>query len=171
MKRNILEEMNFNKMKKVIIIGIFFLCSFLNVAAQEKGYVEKTLDRLRLKYTDLERKCYVNYHYTDTDTYQKVFVNKYTDTYLGLEVREVYSLIYESTVKPSADLLSKLLYFNGTLKFGGFKMEKYSSGKYVIYMSVKIDANANLELFQDALKMVGGTATDMESKLFNRDKF
>lgn len=140
--------------------------------AQVDNRVKSKLNRLKINYDQLKNGNFtINYRFTDTKRKQRIYISSKISKFGGLEVREIYSLIWESKVPIPDNMLNQLLAYNGEVKLGTWKLEKTSSGEDILYFSVKIDANANLELFKDALTIVHKVADKWEKKLFNKDDF
>ncbi len=132
--------------------------------------VEKLLVALGLKYKiDGDGDFKLGFG-LDKGRSQLVWVNSNTSSYRGMEVREVWSIAYESTVEFPADVSFKLLRKNRAMKLGAWEAAKMGDKYYAVF-SVKISANSDAETLRSVVNFVVEAADEMEQELVGKDDF
>jgi hypothetical protein len=101
---------------------------------------------------------------------QMLFIHSNTSTYDKLEIREIYSVIYQSPNKPNMDNLTTLLLDNAQKKLGAWELV-YENKNYFIVFTAKILATADSADLKSAIDIVASSADAMEQQLFVSDEW
>ncbi len=101
---------------------------------------------------------------------QLIFIHSKTSTYDKLEIREIYSVIYQSTIRPNENMLAQLLTDNGQKKLGAWELI-YDGNTYFIVFTVKVAANLDESDTKSVIDIVASSADAMELQLFNSDEW
>lgn len=101
---------------------------------------------------------------------QMVFIHSKTSSYGQLEIREVYSVIYQSSKKPDEIKLNRLLIDNGQKKLGAWELI-FEDNTYFIVFTAKIPAQLNDSDLKSTIDIVATSSDAMEQTLFNTDEW
>jgi hypothetical protein len=101
---------------------------------------------------------------------QMLFIHSNTSSYDKLEIREIYSVIYQSPNKPDADKLSMLLLDNSQKKLGAWELV-YENKNYFIVFTAKILATADSADLKSTIDIVASSADAMEQQLYISDEW
>jgi hypothetical protein len=161
------------------LLAILFLGMFhvLPVSAQQKEpdiRVKRMLEKLKYKYETTSSGNFKAIFNTENGRSQLLNINSNVYKHLEVEFRELWSPVYLGDAPPSASDMLTLLTINSKRKFGAFEvneLEENGSVKYLICFSAKINANADSNTYESAIKMVIETADQTEKELFNSDKY
>jgi hypothetical protein len=123
--------------------------------------VSRVLESLDLEYTIDDDGDFRLIFKMEGDRTQVVFIQSSTSEYRDLEIRDVFSVGYESEdeVIPE-DIANRLLGQNWKIKLGAWA----KMGKYAVFVS-KVDANAGGKTLWSAIKLTAKAADEMESEL------
>jgi hypothetical protein len=131
--------------------------------------VRRALEQAELKYTVDDDGDFRLVFEEDGDRTQLVFVNSKTSTYKSMEVREVWSFGYrvdEDEIIPRARL-EALLQKNSSYKVGAWGLS--SNGRNVVF-TIRIPADADAEMLDDAARLASETADELELDWSGDDK-
>ena len=132
--------------------------------------VKRALDQVGLKYTvDSDGDFRLNMDVGDGRT-QIIFVNTNTETYADFEIREVWSVGYQSTNLFSAKIANRLLENNELTKLGAWQMKKLN-GKYTAVFCAKVSATLTGAELQNVLRAIYTNADKIELELTEKDDF
>lgn len=133
--------------------------------------VKALLDKLELQYEVSELGNYRLLYDCGDDRTQLIIVDSETNTYNGMEIREIWSTGYESDKPFSASVANTLLEDTMANKLALWASYKKTDGKHAAILVARISANANAKTLQDAIEAVND-ADKMELKLMNgKDDF
>jgi len=142
----------------------------LGAPASADARIAKQLDRLGLEYTTTSSGNYSIVYNLDADRKQTVYVMSKTETYGGLEIREIWSNAGEFQGDPSVSDLTQLLQSNGTEKIGAWSLEDADDGAQLAYFSIKVPTYLKDKDFADMLEFTAQVGDEMEAKLFDTDE-
>lgn len=101
---------------------------------------------------------------------QPVWVLSRTSEFLGLEIREIMSVVKTTNSFP-AEITRKLLRRNAVIKIGAWHITKSTEGEALVF-SVKVDAsNLKASTLSTIINFVGLTAGGMKDELESEDSF
>jgi hypothetical protein len=131
--------------------------------------VAKQLDKLGLQYTTTSSGNYSIEKDIKGDRKQTVFIMSKTETYGGLEIREIWSNAGSFDTEVPADTMLELLNDNNTEKIGAWSVEQSDDGGYLVFFSLKVPVYLRDKDLSDMLDFASTVADEMELKLFNVD--
>jgi hypothetical protein len=132
--------------------------------------VAKQLDRLGLQYKTTSSGNFSLDKDLDGGRTQTVYLMSKTETYGGLEIREIWSNAGSMEEKPSDDQMMELLEDNNTEKLGAWSVEASDDGSYLIYFSIKVPVYLKDKDLSDAIDFAATVADEREAKLFDTDE-
>jgi hypothetical protein len=138
-------------------------------AAQGDLRVAEQLDRLGLHYELTESNNYSVTYDLDGGRSQVAYVTADTETYKGVEIRELWSRAGTFDEIPSADTMEKLLEDTGTEKIGAWALEKSSEDGYILYYSIRVPVSLQDSQMGSLLRLAADVADQKESELFQTD--
>lgn len=161
----------------VVLASIFLLASagFSQLGSGKStptgdARVKRALDTTSLKYTvDSDGDYRLNMDVGDDRT-QIVFINSNTETYADFEIREIWSVGYQSSNLFSATIANKLLLNNELTKLGAWQI-KTLNGKYTAVFCAKVSATLTGTELQNVLRAIYTNADKIELELTNKDDF
>jgi hypothetical protein len=131
--------------------------------------VAEQLDRLGLHYELTESNNYSVTYDLDGGRSQVAYVTADTETYKGVEIRELWSRAGTFDELPSADTMEKLLEDTGTEKIGSWALEKSSEDGYILYFSIRVPVSLEDSQMGALLQLAADVADQKESELFQTD--
>ena len=157
--------------KALFLTALIALLAAGVLGAQEKGdsRVSAALDRLELKYTLTKNGNYSVTYDLDGGRSQVAYVVGSTETYNGVEIRELWSRAGTLDAAPTSEVMEKLLLDSGTEKIGAWNLEKSSSGGYIVYYSVRIPVSTADDSLKSLLELTAKVADQKEEELFSVD--
>jgi hypothetical protein len=102
---------------------------------------------------------------------QVVLINSNTESFAGIEIREVYSLGYIEDRVPDERLLKSLLLENGTVKFGAWRLIESGNGQVGVVFAAHIAASTDAKTLDSIIDFVAAKADEFEDKLYGTDKY
>jgi hypothetical protein len=102
---------------------------------------------------------------------QLVLINSNTESFAGMEIREVYSLGYIEDGDPSERLLKLLLLENGTVKFGAWRLIEAKNGQVGIVFAAHIAATTDAGILDSIIDAVAARADLFEKTVYGTDKY
>ena len=163
-------------MKMLVLLfatTIFALpCQFASAQlAEHDSRVKDLLDGTDLKYEiDSDGDFKLLYEYDDGRSHI-VFVNSKTESYGGMEIREIWSVGYmtpdEKATVP-ASVSENLVRANSLAKMGAWQVQKMDDKEVGVFRAM-VPANAGKDIVLDTMKLVGITADEKESELLSSD--
>ena len=159
------------KGKTLCLIAAFALAGGIALCAQNKPdpRIAKQLDKLGVKYTTTKSGNYSIEFDKDGDRKQTVYIMSKTETYRGIEIREIWSNAGSFDTEPTAKDMLELLSDNDTEKIGAWNVETSDDGSYLAYFSIKVPSYLKDKDLSDFLEFASNVADEMEAKLFNAD--
>jgi hypothetical protein len=131
--------------------------------------VADQLNRLGLHYTLTKSGNYSVTFDLDSGRSQVAYVTARTETYGGMEIREVWSRAGTMNDVRSADVMQKLLEDSGTEKIGSWALEESSDGGYILYFSVRVPVDPKDSEMKALLEFTANVADKKELELFKVD--
>ncbi len=101
---------------------------------------------------------------------QMVFVHSATSQYDQMEIREVFSVIYQSNQRPTDIQLAKLLTDNSQKKLGAWEMI-IEGGQAFLVFTAKVPADQNDADLRSTIDIVATSSDAMEQLLFSTDEW
>jgi len=98
----------------------------------------------------------------------RVFIRSGTQTWGGLEIREVAAYAYKGPVRPGPDMLEKLLKENARKKLGAWELWE-EGGVYDVVFVARIPASADAMALGTVARGVAADADNMEKALNGGD--
>lgn len=123
-----------------------------------------------MKYTTTKSGNYSIDFSRDGDRQQTVYIMSKTETYGGIEIREIWSNAGTFDAEPTAKVMLELLSENDTEKIGAWNVETSDDGSYLAYFSIKVPSYVKDKDLSDLLEFASNVADEMEAKLFNVDE-
>lgn len=99
------------------------------------------------------------------------FIKSDTEEFVGMEMREVFSVGLRSFGPFDARTANFLLEFNQTLKIGAWSVIRDAEDNHLAVFSTKIAADLDGKLLQGVIYAVLATADEIEERLSGRDDF
>ncbi len=160
------------KGKTLCLIAAFALAGGIALSAQNKAdpRIGKQLDKVGVKYTTTKSGNYSIDFSRDGDRQQTVYIMSKTETYGGIEIREIWSNAGTFDAEPTAKVMLELLSENDTEKIGAWNVETSDDGSYLAYFSIKVPSYVKDKDLSDLLEFASNVADEMEAKLFNVDE-
>lgn len=132
--------------------------------------IKRVLDQAKLKYeVDQDGDFKLTYELENKRT-QLVFINSHTEKYGEFEIREIWSVGYESSAPFSAAVANRLLFHNETMKLGAWQTKRLNN-KYVAVFAAKVSAEMSSEQLEAVLAAIYATADEIEKELTGKDDF
>lgn len=131
--------------------------------------VAHQLDNLGVSYTATKAGNFSIEKDQDGGRTQTVYIMSKTETYGGLEIREVWSNAGSFEAEPSTEDMLKLLEDNNTEKIGAWSLESSDDGSYLAYFSIKVPTYIKDDDLGETLDFAATVADKMEASLFDTD--
>lgn len=162
-------------MKSIILVLFSIVLAapvFAQVGVTKSGdaRIRKALESKGFKYSVTDAgnfKCTFN---VDDNRTHLVFINSGTQSYRGMELREVWAIGLKANGGFSAQIANDLLQDTERRKMGAWKVIKEDDTHYAVFFVV-IDANADAETLVSAIKIVIDVADEIEEKITKADDF
>lgn len=146
-----------------------------NLHAQGQGEfdsrIKELLDQTSLKYEiDEDGDFKLLYEYDDGRSHV-VFINSATETYGGMEIREIWAVGYmppEEGDRVPSEVSDNLIRANALTKMGAWQIQKMDDQEVGVFRAM-VSASANEAVIVDTLKLVGITADEKEAELLGSD--
>jgi len=132
--------------------------------------VGKQLDRLGWQYKTTGSGNYSIVKDLDGGRSQTVYLMSKTESYGGLEIREIWSNAGSMEEQPSQDQLMELLADNNTQKMGAWSVEASDDGSYLVYFSIKVPVYIKDKDLADIIDFAATVADEREERLFDADE-
>jgi|GEM_PF-1494532 len=132
--------------------------------------VGAVLDRLGVKYTVNPSGNYSVTYDLDGGRSQTVYIMSETDTYNGVEIREIWSNAGDLDSEPAADQLVDLMTESGKNKVGCWALEAQDDGKYLLFYTIKFPADAGDAAYRAMLEFASSVADEREEAIFGVDE-
>jgi hypothetical protein len=130
--------------------------------------VRKALDSEEIKYeVDKEGDFKVVFDIGEGRS-QVAFVNSNTETFHGIEIREVWSVGLVGDGQLSAEVANSLLARNATYKLGGWEIVQ-QAGKVLAIFKVCVSASATPDELRSILQTVSLVADQIEKEYLHSD--
>ena len=127
--------------------------------------VRRLLDQLDLKYSiDSDGDFRVSFALPD-DRSQTVFIRSNTSRLGNLEIREVFSVAYESQGPLPAEVANALLVVNAHAKLGAWSLLRATEERCYAAFTARIAADTDIDALMTTIRAVLETADDVEMKL------
>lgn len=152
-----------------LVLSLAFAAPALAQVGEESSpdpRVKKLLDELHLKYEISPNGNYRLINDVGNDRTQLVIIDSETNTYDGMEIREIWSTGFESSGPLSAQVANALLDDTMSNKLALWATYTKNDGKHSAILVARISANANARTLRTAIEAVN-QADKMELKLTN----
>ena len=160
--------------RKVITAFLIIIAAVSLLAAQSATgdpRVKKTLERLGLNYQLSKSGNFnVTYNIENSERTHMVTIMSKTETYRGIEIREIYAIAASLDDYPPEELIYRMMEENSTLKLGAWGMEASSDGVY-IYFTTKIPADVKDNDLKYYSYFVAEIADELEEELLGSDDY
>ncbi len=137
--------------------------------------IKKLLDEAELKYDiDEDGDFKLLFEYDDGRS-QIVFINSQTESYQGMEIREIWAVGYvtpestEGNEKVPSDVCENLIRANAKLKLGAWQVQTMGEKEVGVFRAM-ITAEASRDVVVDTLRLVGISADEKEAELLKNDE-
>ena len=139
--------------------------------ANHDARIKKLLDQTELKYEiDEDGDFKLLFEYDDGRSHI-VFINSQTESYQGLEIREIWAVGYvppEEGESVPANISENLIRANAQIKLGAWQVQKLGEKEVGVFRAM-IAADAGKEVVLDTLRLVGISADEKEAELLSSD--
>lgn len=152
----------------VLASGLFPLSAQLGDVGSGDARVSRLLEALGLKWTIDNDGDFRMHNEVGDGRSQLIWVLSNTSQLKHLEVREIWSIGYQSDQPFSADIARRLLIENTETKVGAWQMRKMGD-KYAAVFSAQIAANTNAETLEAIVDAVSVTADNFEEDVLGTD--
>jgi hypothetical protein len=132
--------------------------------------VPAALDRVGLHYTATSNGNYSVTYDLDRGRSQVAYIVGKTETYDGVEIRELWSRAGTFDQAPSAEVMQKLLLDSGAEKIGSWGLEESSKGGYILYFTIRVPVSIADEALKSLVELAADVADQKEDELFNVDE-
>ena len=153
----------------ILTINILF---FTKVSAQNQladKRVSENLNKLNFKY-DVKEDGTFQFTVPVGNRSQMIFIHSNTSSYDNLEIREVYSVIYQSASKPEDFVLTKLLIDNGQKKLGAWELI-FDNNLYFLVFTAKVSPTLDAANLKSVIDIVATSSDSLEQILFTTDEW
>ncbi len=103
------------------------------------------------------------------DRTQVVYVMSTTDTYQGIEIREIWSIAGSFDSEPDATQLLDLMKQSGKNKIGDWALEEQDDGTYLLFYTIKSPVKIDNAAFKMMLQFAADVADEQEKAIFDTD--
>jgi hypothetical protein len=162
------------KRAAVLLVLFFFLAGATAAFAQgtSKGdaRVAAQLDRLGLHYKLTDSGNYSITFDVESGRSQVAYIMAKTETYKGLEIREIWSRAGTFEDLPESDVMQKLLEDSAGEKIGFWSIEEADNGGWTVYFSVKVPVYLKDADLKSLLELTANVGDEKEAELFNQDE-
>lgn len=160
--------------RKTFFVVVILIVTISLLAAQSATgdpRVKKSLERLGLKYQLSKSGNFnITYNIENSDRTHMVTIVSKTETYRGIEIREIYAVAAALDDYPPDELIYRMMEENSSLKLGAWAMEANSDGVY-IYFTTKIPADVKDNDLKYYSYFVAEIADELEEELLGNDDF
>lgn len=133
--------------------------------------VARALDALEIQYEiDSDGDFHFGFELQDGRN-QQGFIRSQTYEFMGLELREIFSVGLSSRGSFDARTANLLLHQNAQMKLGAWSVTSDREDNHLAIFTAKIAADLDGEELLGAIAVVLNTADDMENRLSGRDDF
>jgi hypothetical protein len=157
-----------NKIYLLLLVFISSSCALMAQTPNDTRVIEN-LTKLNFKYDVKDDGTFLFTVPVGSRT-QMVFVHSATSQYDQMEIREVFSVIYQSNQRPTETQLAKLLTDNSQKKLGAWEMIVENSQVFLVF-TAKIPANQSEKDFRSTIDIVATSSDAMEQLLFSTDNW
>jgi hypothetical protein len=105
----------------------------------------------------------------DNNRTQVVYIMSSTDTYKGIEIREIWSIAGNFDSEPDSAQLIDLMKESAKNKIGDWALEEQDDGTYLLFYTIKNPVKIDNAAFKMALQFAADVADTREKDLFNTD--
>lgn len=161
-------------MKRILLLGaiLALVATPLVYGATPDTRVKSILEQLDLKYKINDNGDFKLIFTLEDKRTQLCFINSDTETYEGMEIREIWSPAYKSTGPFSSTIANTLLEDSFKRKIGAWQSLVQSDGKNrIAIFSAKIDANCDALTLGSTIMAVVRAADEMEQTLTGTDNY
>lgn len=155
----------------LLILLLSILSSFVDTTNAQNPDVRITnnLNKLNFKY-DLKEDGTFQFTMPVGKRTQMILIHSNTSIYDNLELREIYSVIYQSNQRPDEVQMSKLLIDNGQKKLGAWELI-FEENIYFVVFTAKIPGDLDDDDLKSVIDIVATSADAMEQILFTTDEW
>lgn len=153
----------------ILLLSGFFTIQTTKAQTTQDKRVSENLSKLNFKY-DVKDDGTFLFTVPVGNRTQMVFVHSATSQYDQMEIREVFSVIYQSSQRPTDVQLAKLLTDNSQKKLGAWEMI-IENGQAFLVFTAKVPANQNEADLRSTIDIVATSSDAMEQLLFSIDEW
>ncbi|NJO03689.1 MAG: hypothetical protein HC880_20240 [Bacteroidia bacterium] len=153
-----------------MIIGLIFFSFSLNYAQSNvDSGITASLNQLNFKY-DIKEDGTFQFTIPVGSRSQMIFIHSTTSSYDKMNIREIYSVIYQSPQMPDEVVLRKLLVDNAQKKLGAWEVIFEDNTSFIVF-TAKVPANLDASDLKSTVEIVATSADTMEQILYNTDEW
>jgi hypothetical protein len=160
--------------RAAVLVLFFFLAAAAAVSAQSSSTgdprVVAQLDRLGIRYKAMDSGNYSITFDVESGRSQVAYIMAKTETYKGLEIREIWSRAGTFEDLPESDVMQKLLEDSAGEKIGFWSIEEADNGGWTVYFSVKVPVYLKDADLKSLLELTANVGDEKEAELFNQDE-
>jgi len=162
-----------NRRVVFIVAAALMLAALTPVFAQSKNKPDPRVAAV-LKDLGLTYKTNSNGNYTVTydegdGRQQVVYIMSSIDTYMGVEIREIWSIAGSFDQEPEASQLIDLMKESAKNKIGDWALEEQDDGTYLLFYTIKSPVKIDNAAFKMMLQFTADVADAREKELFDTD--
>jgi hypothetical protein len=155
---------------RLLLLAFCCLGIFTRLTAQNRdARIAKNLTELNFKY-DVKDDGTFQFTVPVGNRTQMIFIHSTTNIYDKLEIREIYSVIYQSAQKPDEVKLTSFLIDNGQKKLGAWELI-FDDNTYFMVFTAKVSGELNAADLKSVVDIVATSADAMELTLFTTDEW
>jgi hypothetical protein len=148
------------------VLGSGVLCAQTNKTPDQR--VAVMLETMKIPYTVTDNANFeIEYDLASGRT-QYVYIMSDTQTYRGIEIREVWSNAGVLEEDPELDLLYTLMEESGSNKIGAWVLEE-NDGGILLFYSIKLPVSHTQEELRQSIAFAAEVADSWEADLFEDD--
>jgi len=161
--------------RAAVLLALFFFlagatAAFAQGTSKGDARVTSLLDRLGLHYKLTDSGNYSITFDVESGRSQVAYIMAKTETYKGLEIREIWSRAGTFEDLPESDVMQKLLEDSAGEKIGFWSIEEADNGGWTVYFSVKVPVYLKDADLKSLLELTANVGDEKEAELFNQDE-
>ena len=154
----------------VVAMGLGVIApSFSQTKNKADTRVAAILNNLNLTYKVTSSGNYSVTYNEDNGRTQDVFIMSSTDTYKGIEIREIWSNAGNFDTEPDATQLIDLMSESAKNKIGDWALESQDDGTYLLFYTIKSPVKIDDAAFKMMLQFTADIADARELEIFDAD--
>jgi len=158
------------KYRVVLVVMMLVLAATVVFAQTPDARLKKAFDSLGIKYTTNSSGNYIVSYQMENNPERShgVFVVSGTETYRGIEIREIWSVAAVLPSYPSEDIIYAMMAQNSTIKVGAWAIEASDEEVWIIY-TVKVPAAMSAKDLSNLIYFVAEICDEWEEENIGDD--